>query len=136
MLVAALAIAASLAGLLLLPPRPVGADLVVRGEDEARFTRPVEGEVVSVDGCRLSWTEVPGATRYQVRITDRDGDFAWTGTTVDLHIELPANIALSEGSDYKAGMNGLPPVGLPHVIVSGQFVKRDNKATDMRKRTV
>ncbi len=32
-------------------------------------------------------------------------------------------------SDYKAGMNGLPPKGLPHVMVNGQFVKRDGKAT-------
>lgn len=38
---------------------------------------------------------------------------------------------VSEGSDYKPGMNGLPPIGLPHVIVNGQFVKKDNKATDI-----
>ena len=38
---------------------------------------------------------------------------------------------VAEGSDYKAGENGLPPVGLPHVIVNGQFVKRDNKATNV-----
>jgi N-acyl-D-aspartate/D-glutamate deacylase len=37
---------------------------------------------------------------------------------------------VKEGSDYKAGMNGLPPTGLPHVIVNGVFVKKDNKATD------
>ena len=36
-----------------------------------------------------------------------------------------------EGSSYKAGENGLPPIGLPHVIVNGQFVKRDNQATDV-----
>jgi hypothetical protein len=28
------------------------------------------------------------------------------------------------------GTQGLPPVGLPHVIVNGMFVKRDNQATD------
>jgi hypothetical protein len=28
-------------------------------------------------------------------------------------------------------MNGLPPKGLPHVIVNGQFVKRDNEATNV-----
>jgi N-acyl-D-aspartate/D-glutamate deacylase len=37
--------------------------------------------------------------------------------------------AVAEGSSYKAGQNGLPPIGLPHVIVNGQFVKRDNEAT-------
>ena len=37
---------------------------------------------------------------------------------------------MKEGSSYKAGEQGLPPVGMPHVIVNGQFVKKDNKATD------
>ena len=35
---------------------------------------------------------------------------------------------VSEGSGYASGTNGLPPVGLPHVIVNGQFVKRSNQA--------
>ncbi|MCP4902035.1 MAG: aminoacylase [bacterium] len=38
---------------------------------------------------------------------------------------------VAEGSDYKPGMNGLPPRGLPHVIVNGRFVKRDGQATDV-----
>ena len=32
-------------------------------------------------------------------------------------------------STYKAGENGLPPVGIPHVIVNGVPVKKDNEAT-------
>ena len=36
-----------------------------------------------------------------------------------------------EGSGYKAGENGLPPIGLPHVIVNGQFVKKNGKATNI-----
>ena len=51
------------------------------------------------------------------------------GMVADIAIFDPQTVA--EGSDYKAGMNGLPPVGLPHVIVNGQFVKRDNEATDV-----
>ena len=39
-------------------------------------------------------------------------------------------VTVREGSDYKAGEQGLPPVGLPHMIVNGVFVKRDSKATD------
>jgi len=112
-LAAVMAIAASLAGILLLSPRPVGADYVVRGDDETRFTSPVEGEVVSVTGCRLGWTEVPGATRYQVRVTARDGDFAWTGTTTDLHVELPVDIALIDGAGYKALLSTQPADLLP-----------------------
>ena len=36
---------------------------------------------------------------------------------------------VKEQSNYKKGENGLPPVGLPHVLVNGVFVKRGNKAT-------
>lgn len=51
------------------------------------------------------------------------------GMVADITIFDPDNVA--EGSDYKTGMNGRPPNGLPHVIVNGQFVKRDNKATNV-----
>jgi N-acyl-D-amino-acid deacylase len=51
------------------------------------------------------------------------------GMVADITIFDPQTVA--EGSDYKPGMNGLPPKGLPHVIVNGQFVKRDNKATNV-----
>jgi hypothetical protein len=38
---------------------------------------------------------------------------------------------VTQQSDYKNGENGLPPEGIPHVIVNGQVVKKDNKATDV-----
>jgi N-acyl-D-amino-acid deacylase len=51
------------------------------------------------------------------------------GMVADITIFDPQTVA--EGSDYKPGMNGLPPIGLPHVMVNGQFVKRDNEATNI-----
>jgi N-acyl-D-amino-acid deacylase len=51
------------------------------------------------------------------------------GMIADIVIFDPETVA--PGSSYKAGENGLPPIGLPHVIVNGQFVKRDNKATNV-----
>jgi len=51
------------------------------------------------------------------------------GMVADIVIFDPAIVA--EGSGYKAGENGLPPNSLPHVIVNGKFVKRDNVATDV-----
>ncbi|MCP4256197.1 MAG: amidohydrolase family protein [Planctomycetes bacterium] len=50
------------------------------------------------------------------------------GMVADIVVFDPKTV--KEGSDYKAGMNGLPPIGLPHVIVNGVFVKKDNKATN------
>jgi N-acyl-D-aspartate/D-glutamate deacylase len=51
------------------------------------------------------------------------------GMVADIVVFDPDYVA--EGSSYEGGKNGLPPVGLPHVIVNGQFVKRDNDATDV-----
>lgn len=48
------------------------------------------------------------------------------GMVADIVIFDPVTVA--ERSNYKRGKNGLPPVGLPHVIVNGQFVKKDNRA--------
>jgi hypothetical protein len=45
------------------------------------------------------------------------------------HIVDFAPETIAEQSTYKPGENGLPPVGLPHVIVNGVFVKRDGEAT-------
>ncbi len=50
------------------------------------------------------------------------------GMVADIVIFDAENVR--EGSTYKAGENGLPPVGMPHVIVNGIFVKRDDQATD------
>lgn len=50
------------------------------------------------------------------------------GMVADITIFDPDNV--KEGSDYEMGKNGLPPIGIPHVIVDGVLVKEDDKATD------
>jgi N-acyl-D-glutamate deacylase len=50
------------------------------------------------------------------------------GMVADIVIFDPETVR--EGSTYKGGEAGLPPMGLPHVIVNGTFVKRDDQATD------
>jgi N-acyl-D-amino-acid deacylase len=49
------------------------------------------------------------------------------GMVADIVVFDPERVR--EGSSYKAGEHGLPPVGIPHVIVRGIFVKRDGEAT-------
>jgi hypothetical protein len=50
------------------------------------------------------------------------------GMVADIVVFDPDTVA--EGSGYENGKNGLPPKGLPHVIVSGHFVKKDGAATN------
>ncbi|PSL17281.1 aminoacylase [Shimia abyssi] len=49
------------------------------------------------------------------------------GMAADIVIFDPETVA--PGSDYKAKMQGTPPIGIPHVIVNGVFTKRDNEPT-------
>jgi hypothetical protein len=51
------------------------------------------------------------------------------GLVADIVIFDPNTV--TEGSSYKSGEHGLPPKGLPHVIVNGVFVKKDNNATNV-----
>ena len=51
------------------------------------------------------------------------------GMVADIVVFDPKNV--TEGSGYEKSKNGLPPKGLPHVIVNGQFVKKDGEATDI-----
>ncbi|MCP4258169.1 MAG: hypothetical protein GY774_11835 [Planctomycetes bacterium] len=50
------------------------------------------------------------------------------GMVADIVVFNPQTIR--EGSSYKKGENGLSPIGLPHLIVKGVFVKKDGKATN------
>ncbi len=49
------------------------------------------------------------------------------GMAADTVILDPESVG--EGSDDKAGSNGLPTIGIQHVIVNGRFVKHKNQAT-------
>ena len=49
------------------------------------------------------------------------------GMAADIVVFDPETVG--PGSGYEGGTQGLPPVGLPHVIVNGIFVKRDDTAT-------
>ncbi|GJM44746.1 MAG: hypothetical protein DHS20C21_15880 [Gemmatimonadota bacterium] len=98
---AVLAWAASLAGLVLLPPRPVGDPSAVRGEGELRFVRPVEGEVLPGGDLQLRWTELTGAAEYVVEVRDSAGEVAWQGTSPVPEVKLDAG-TLSAPSEYRA----------------------------------
>ena len=50
------------------------------------------------------------------------------GMVADIVIFNPKTV--KPGSSYTKGEQGLPPIGMPHVIVNGVFVKQNNKATD------
>jgi len=52
------------------------------------------------------------------------------GKVADLTLFDPKTVAAR--ATYKAGENGLPPVGIPHVIVNGTVVVKDSKVLPVR----
>ena len=111
--IAAVAVAAALTGVLMLPPRPLGDVAVVRGSDAARFERPVEGEVVRPESVRLSWTPVAGAARYVVRIDALDDSQSWQGVVEEPTLKPPAGAGLAPGTAYRALLSTQPADLLP-----------------------
>jgi len=87
------------------------------------------------EGVPLSFTLAQLSYWSAVHLGDAGLDFMkergrmQEGMIADIVIFDPETVA--ERSTYKAGENGLPPLGLPHVIVNGQPVKRNGKATDV-----
>lgn len=119
--IAGLALAASLAGALMLPPRSVERGWLARGEDVDRFLRPAEGEVLATRHPHLRWTPIAGASGYRVEIRDPAGLSVWTGESEGAHLRLPGAAALAGGRDYRAILITRPADLLPPGKVSVSF---------------
>lgn len=123
----ALALAACLALIVLLPPRAPDHDLISRaGPDAPHFTRPVEGEVVWGGQPRLSWTPVDGATSYRVTLREVGGPFSWHATTRDARLRVPASEILPRPARIRAFLEPVPadlaqPEGISVSFRTGAF---------------
>ena len=102
------AAAAAVLCLIILPPRPVGPTVSIRGAESARFLRPVEGEVVLRNAFAASWKAVPGADSYELHLSEVDGPSSWTASTTETHWELPADVHLSERESYRLVLATVP----------------------------
>ncbi len=107
--VGAVAVAASLACVLLLPPRPASPLPLRRGGAETVFVRPVEGEILRSGLRQMEWQAVAGATQYLVQLRDEEGRQLWEGNTDRTQIRLPAAVRLVCGRGYRAFLTVRPP---------------------------
>lgn len=109
---AAAALAASLVFLAVLPPRPTGPSLTLRGEEGAGFTRPVEGEVVGTGNVTIGWEPVPGSESYSIRLDDIAAggqiENGWTDSTTETSIVVPREVLRDAGSNYRALLSTVP----------------------------
>ena len=118
---AGLPLAACLAAILLLPPRPIHDGAASRGAEATRFRRPVEGEIVSSPRPALSWTPVAGASRYEIELRDHSGKPVWRGESVHPSIPTDDVPALPRGGEYRALLSVQPSDLLPPGRVSVAF---------------
>ncbi len=102
-----LALAAALVLAILLPPQNLLPDDRYRGDDDSFvITRPVEGEVLGIDGGALRWTELEDASAYRISLMSVEGEFLWEGETVTASLDLPAESEF-EG-DFFAAVEPVP----------------------------
>lgn len=88
----------------LLGGRDAGAH---RGPDGAfAVTRPVDGQAVGGGPVTLSWRPVDHASGFVVRVTQTDGDYAWTGETADTRLALPGGAPVP--GEYLAVVEAVP----------------------------
>lgn len=123
---AALATAAASAFCMMsLAPRPIGPTVSLRGPDDARFVRPVEGEVVLGSGSSefsARWTEVAGADSYELKLSEVDGSGSWTASTLEPYWQAGDDLRLTPGKTYRLVLSTVPADLVPPGEASVRFV--------------
>lgn len=103
-------IAASVVMTLTLAPHPAGEALVLRGDDASTsaITSPVPGEIIHGRRPTLRWTALPGASRYQVRVTAVDDDFVWVTDVDRAEATVPTESSLPADTRFRVAIVPVP----------------------------
>ncbi|MCP4292386.1 MAG: hypothetical protein GY780_11205 [bacterium] len=115
-----LALAASLALAFILPPGQMDRTLM-RGDSGPAFISPIEGEVVLQETPQLKWSQVPGATSYEVRITGVSDDYEWTSSSSQPTITIAEEHGLAHNQEVRVVVKTVPGDLVPLGSISVQF---------------
>lgn len=107
--IGALALAAGIALVFLLPPGTLDKDMLVRGDPEQpAITRPIPGEIVHGNQPCIEWTPIEGATSYRVTLRQVDGQDEWSHETADPQACVPADAPLATSARYRVLLETVP----------------------------
>ena len=104
-----LALAACLALVFVLPPRPLNEPGPSRAPDsDFAMTRPVEGEYLLAGSPRLAWHPLAEASGYRITVASTDGTYRWQETTRANEIRIPADVPLPAQTRFLALLEPIP----------------------------
>ncbi len=116
-----LALVASLALILLLPPVPVHKDMTLRGEEEPAILRPVADEVVVDATPIVRWSPVEGAARYRISVESIDAKYRWETTTEDTEIRISDQQPIPENNRFRITVDAIPEIFSPPEGMNSSF---------------
>lgn len=94
----------------LLPPTAPQFGSGQRGPDqEPRFERPVEGEVVLNANPTLSWEPIEEASGYRITLDNAGGGYEWYGQTRENEITVPSGSPVPLDDRLRAILEPIPP---------------------------
>ncbi|MBC8426281.1 hypothetical protein H8E07_19365 [bacterium] len=105
----AMALAAGIALVFLLPAGTLDKDMLVRGNPEQpAITRPIPGEVVHGNKPRIEWTPIADATSYRVTLRQVDGSHEWSHETTDPQACVTDDALLATSARYRVLLETVP----------------------------
>jgi hypothetical protein len=119
MAVGGMALAASLALVLLMPPgvMPFGS---FRGDASTMIVTPVEGEVLTDATPQVTWPSVADASAYRVSLTGIDSSYQWSARIETTTAQIPETHALPDQGWFRILVEPLPtdlaPLGENSVV--------------------
>jgi hypothetical protein len=119
--VGAMALAACLALIFILPPVQSNEALVMRGDDSPVVVSPLPDVVIHDRTPQITWTKLDRATQYRVSVRDVDGDYQWSGETTSNSISISENAALPSSSRLRIRVETIPAHAAPDGGLQSSF---------------
>lgn len=115
------ALAACLALVFLLPPRPAGDSPLLRGTGAPAVTSPAPDTVIRDRTPEIRWTPLEHAVRYRITVREVGGDYAWQGESVTPAFALPSGADLPVSSRFRVDVEPVPAHAAPGGRLQSSF---------------
>jgi len=133
-----LAMAASIALIVMLPPRDFSREAVTRSSGGSpAILSPVTDEVIASSQPTIRWSPLDRARSYDVAVTTEAGVTIWSTSTASTSVRVPAESALGAPGRYRVMIEPVPSHLVPGRVFGSSFVlgNRRSAAVDRIQRS-